>query len=92
MKRYWFYGTMPSNTISESDLTDTHKDIIKKERARVNDDNYYCNWIGYKKKDGWDFMRHGFEVVFIEEEKANVARKKFYSLLDQKYNSTKTLE
>lgn len=85
MKRYWFYGQMPSSTTLESELTEEQKNIIEKERERVNKKNYKQLWIGYKKNGGWDFMRNGLEVIYIEEDKGNIARKKLLEILKEKY-------
>ena len=85
MKRYWFYGSMPKDTIEEQELTDQQKDIIEQENNKINNDNFHTYWIGYKKENGWDFMRHGFEVLHVSEHKGNIARKKLFKLLKNKY-------
>ena len=78
MKRYWFYGSMPKNTIEENNLTQEQIQTINKEKQKINNQNYDKSWIGFKNGDGWDFMRHGFEVIYVNEEKGNIARDIFY--------------
>jgi hypothetical protein len=85
MKRYWFYGTMPNQTVKENELTEEQKKIIELETERMSRDNYDRSWIGFCRDDGWDFMRHGFEVIFIKEQRGNVARQQLKQIIDNKY-------
>jgi hypothetical protein len=84
-KRYWFYGSMPSQTTSEKELTDEQKKIVDSEKQRIDKDNFTHGWLGYKKEEGWDFMRHGLEIVYIEEERGNVARKQLKEIIVNRY-------
>jgi hypothetical protein len=81
MKKYWFYGIMPRDAISENTLTEEQKQIIKEEKEKLNEDNLQHGWLGYNKEDSWVFMRHGFEEIIIDEPRGNIARKKFTELL-----------
>ena len=85
MKRYWFYGTMPTHTISESELSEEQKKIIENEKKKIDDDNFIYSWLGFKQNVGWDFMRHGLEVIHINEEKGNIARMKLVKIIEEKY-------
>ena len=84
MKRYWFYGTMPDKTIPENNLTEEQKRIIENENGKLSQENFADSWLGYKNGNGWDFMRHGFEVHYIDEEKSNVARQIFVKTILKK--------
>lgn len=85
MKQYWFYGISPSDIISEDALSEKQNKIIKKELSALSKKNLYEKWIGYNIEGGWKFMRHGFEVVFINEEKGNIARNKLFKILRERY-------
>ena len=84
-KRYWFYGSMPSQTTSEKELTQDQKKIIELEKQRININNFTQGWLGFKNEYGWDFMRHGVEVINIDEERGNVARRELSQILEKKY-------
>lgn len=83
MKKYWFYGIMPQDTILEKNLNEEQKKIIKTEKENLTKDNLYIGWLGYNKNDKWAFMRHGFEEIIIDESKGNIARKKFNKKLPE---------
>lgn len=84
-KRYWFYGSMPTDTIEESQLTQEQRKIVELENRRIDEDNYKYSWLGYKTNQGWDFMRHGLEVIHINEERGNIARSELKVIIDEKY-------
>ena len=86
MKKYWFYGIMPRDAISEESLTEEQKKIIKEEQEKLTEENLLQGWLGYNKEDKWIFMRHGFEEVIIEESRGNIARKKFEKLLPELFD------
>lgn len=83
MKKYWFYGIMPKDSISENALTEEHKKLIKEEHKKLTKKNLFNGWLGYNKDDKWVFMRHGFQEIIINESKGNIARKKFENLLPE---------
>lgn len=85
MKRYWFYGSMPKDTVLETELTDKQKQIIELENNKIDTNNYINSWLGYKKTSGWDFVRHGLEVIHVSEERGNIARKTFEDIIFEKY-------
>lgn len=85
MKKYWFYGIMPKDTISEETLSEDQKKIIFEEKNKLTKENLYNNWLGYNKNNYWVFMRHGFEEVAIDEDRGNIARDKFNELLPDLY-------
>jgi hypothetical protein len=85
MKKYWFYGIMPRDSISEDRLTEKQKDIIVEESNNLTSENFSFGWLGFQRGDKWEFMRHGVESIFIEEERGNVAREKFVKILNEKY-------
>lgn len=85
MKKYWFYGLLPNDTVNENKLSEAQKKIIDKEKSALSKKNLHDRWIGYQVNDGWEFMRHGFEVVFIKESKGNIARLMLSKLLEKKF-------
>lgn len=76
---------MPNDTIPEERLSEEQKKIVDLEKGRIDIDNFDRSWIGYKVNDGWNFMRHGLEVIYIEEPRGNIAREKLYSIIEEKY-------
>lgn len=76
---------LPKDAINEVDLNDNQKKIIKKELSELTKKNLHEKWIGYKTNYGWKFIRHGFEIIQINEEKGNIARQKLIKLLDEKF-------
>jgi hypothetical protein len=76
---------MPSSTVTEGSLTEEQIKIIESEKKRIDNDNFVQGWLGYKNGTGWDFMRHGFEVIHIDEDRANVARKNLQQIIHEKY-------
>lgn len=89
MKKYWFYGIMPKDAISEDTLSEEQIKIIKKEEEKLTEENLHYGWLGYNKNNKWVFMRHGFEEVVIEESRGNIARKKFEKILPELFNLKK---
>ena len=89
MKKYWFYGIMPRDSIEEGNLTTEQKEIIKEENRKLTKENLAFGWLGYFRGNKWEFMRHGFESIFIDDLKGNVAREKFVAILKEKYNNLK---
>jgi len=87
MKKYWFYGIMPIDSIDEISLTEEQKNIIRFEDDKINSENYHLGWIGFARDGTWEFMRNGIESITIEEEKGNVAREILFEVLKQKYSS-----
>ena len=85
MKKYWFYGIMPRDSIAEDRLTEKQKDIILEESNNLTSENFSFGWLGFQRGDKWEFMRHGVESIFIEEERGNVAREMFVKILNEKY-------
>lgn len=85
MKKYWFYGMLPKDAIGEDELTDSQKKIIEKEASALSKRNLFERWIGYQVKDGWEFMRHGFEVILIKEDKGNIARLRLIKILGKRF-------
>lgn len=85
MDEYWFCGIFPKDGVSEDSLTEEQKKIIEEEAKKENLDNYKDGWLGYGTENGWKFMKHGQLVVFIEEEKSNIARNKLYELIRKKH-------
>lgn len=85
MKKYWFYGIMPKDAIDVSDLTEEHKKIIESENNKLTKDNLLFGWLGYFRNNKWEFMRHGFELIIIDEHRGNIARKKLEIVLKEKY-------
>jgi hypothetical protein len=77
---------MPKNTIDEKDLTDEQIRIVESENKKINNENFTNSWIGMKNGDGWDFMRHGFEVIHIYGERGNICRKKLAPIIEKLYN------
>lgn len=75
----------PKDTISEEFLSEAQRKIIKKEASALSKKNVFDRWIGYEVEDGWRFMRHGFEVIHINEEKGNIARIRLVKILGRKY-------
>jgi len=76
---------MPSQTTSEKNLTDEQKKIVYSEKQRIDKENFTNGWLGYKNETGWDFMRHGLEIVHIDEERGNVARKQLKKIIVERY-------
>lgn len=85
MKKYWFYGIMPRDSIEETELTTIQKQIIEEENNKLTKENLEFGWLGYFRGDKWEFMRHGIESIFINDTRGNVARKKFIEILKEKY-------
>ena len=85
MNEYWFCGIFPKDVISEEILTNEQKIIVTEAIITENKDNYMNNWLGYKTENGWRFMKHGQEVVYINEEKSNIARILLYEKIKLKY-------
>lgn len=85
MKRYWFYGIMPKDVINEEYLSEKQKSIIKNEQEKLSQDNYQYGWLGFLRGSNWEFMRHGFETIIVEEIKGNIARTKLTQILSDKY-------
>jgi len=85
MKKYWFYGIMPRDSIEEKNLTTIQKEIIEEENVKLTKDNLEHGWLGYFRGDKWEFMRHGVESIFVEDMRGNVAREKFVKTLKEKY-------
>jgi hypothetical protein len=87
MKRYWFYGRMPKDTVLEKSLSDEQKESVDFEKNRININNYHQFWLGYYVEDGWDFMRNGLEIIHIDEPKGNIARDKFKLIIKKIYGN-----
>lgn len=85
MKKYWFYGIMPRDSIEETRLTEKQKEIIEIENNKLTDENLEHGWLGYFRGDKWEFMRHGVESIFIDDIRGNVARELFVEVLKEKY-------
>lgn len=85
MKKYWFYGIMPKDAILESNLTQEQKTIIESENEKLTEENLEFGWLGYSRNDKWEFMRHGFELINIDESKGNIARKELIKKLKEKF-------
>ena len=85
MKKYWFYGIMPRDSIEEAKLTEKQKIIIEEEDSKLTKDNLEHGWLGYFRSDKWEFMRHGVESIFIDDIRGNVARELFVKVLKEKY-------
>lgn len=85
MKKYWFYGIMPRDSIDESKLTQAQKEIIESENKKLTEENLEFGWLGYFKNNKWEFMRHGLESIIIDESRGNIARKELILLLKEKY-------
>ncbi len=85
MKKYWFYGIMPKDSIEEKDLSENQKEIIILENNKLTNENFEFGWLGYFREDKWEFMRHGLESIFIDDIRGNIARKKFVEVLKEKY-------
>jgi TRAP-type C4-dicarboxylate transport system substrate-binding protein len=83
--KYWFYNHHPKDTIEEKDLTEIQKEIIEQEKKEINVDNYDMKWLGYKNGDGWNFLRHGFQVEFVDEKSGNKARTLLLERIKEKY-------
>ena len=86
MKKYWFYGIVHNEYILEENLTDKQKNIINVEKQKLDNENLYNGWLGYFSNNSWRFMRNGFELIEINEEKGNIARKKLKNILSNKFN------
>ena len=82
---YWFCGIFPKKGISKDSLSEQQINIIKEESTKENIENYQNGWLGYQFDSGWKFMKHGQPIVFIEEEKSNIARNLLYSKIKLKY-------
>ena len=85
MKKYWFYGIMPRDSIEEDRLSEKQKEIITQESNKLTDENFSFGWLGFQRGNKWEFMRHGVESIIIDEEKSNVAREKLVDILNEKY-------
>ncbi len=87
MKKYWFKGIMPQDTIGEDDLTEEQKEIIKIQNSKLTKENLELGWLGFYKEDNWEFMRIGIESIFIKEKpsRGNIARLKLIDILKTKY-------
>lgn len=85
MKKYWFYGIMPEDSIPEKELTQEQLTIIETQKSKLTKENLYNGWLGFFKNDGWYFMRNGFPEIFINESKGNIARKNFQKMLPEIY-------
>lgn len=84
MKKYWFYGIMPRDSVQENDLSEKQKEIIKEETGKLTKENLQHGWLGYYRGDKWEFMRHGIESIFVDDERGNIAREKFTKILVEK--------
>jgi hypothetical protein len=85
MKKYWFYGIMPKDSIPEENLNEEQKKIITEQNNKLSKENLLTGWLGFNKDNKWFFMRHGFEEISIDESKGNIARKKLSNILLGKY-------
>ena len=85
MIKYWFYGIMPKDAIGENYLSERQKEIITIEKEKLSGNNYQHGWLGFLRENKWEFMRHGFETIIVDEIRGNIARKDLIKLLDKKY-------
>lgn len=85
MKKYWFYGIMPKDIVEEENLSEEQKNIILEEKEKLSEDNYLHGWLGFSKNTYWEFMRHGFETITVNESRGNIARNKLLEVLNEKY-------
>lgn len=87
LDEYWFYHIGIENVIKRKNLNQEEKDIVDQERNRFDEDNKYHFWIGYNTElGGWKFLRNGLPVLYVNDERPNIARKKLEDEIDKLFD------
>lgn len=90
LDEYWFYHIGIENVLKKSNLNDDEKNIVKNEKGGLNNDNKYDHWIGYNTEmGGWKFLRNGLPVIYVDDVRPNIARKKLNSEIDVLFDMLK---